>query len=829
MKRLFALNVLALQLFTFSVFAVDSPDLFLGYELGSRFTSHSRVVAYFEYVSKVSARVQLIEYGKTWEGRPLLAAVVSSEKNMANLDEIRMNNLRRAGLEAGTPRDDGMAIIWLSYNVHGNEPSSTETAMKVLYALASDDAENSSEWLKNTIVIIDPCLNPDGRERYTNWYRQVTSKIPDPRIESAEHLEPWPGGRFNHYLFDLNRDWTWLTQRESRDRVRLYHQWMPHVHIDFHEQWINNNYYFAPAAPPYHQSITPWQRTFQELAAENNAVYFQRNGWLFFTKESFDLYYPGFGDTYPMFNGAIGMTYEVPGNTRAGLAVITAGGDTLTLKDRIQRHYATSMATIEVTSKQAEKLTEQFTKYFKDAANQKDEPIYLIRNTSTYKISRLTELLDLHRIQYAYCKGGNTLTGKDYATGKEKKITTGKNDLVIDTRQPASRLIHVLFDAYSLPSDSLTYDITAWSLPFAYGLKTWIIKEMPEIRASKDTLSAKIPENNQVYAFLVPWKDLESVRLLAGLLSHNVKVRKAGKPVTFKGRLYREGSLIITRNDNKTLNGWPDEVRQLIVKHHFAVNAIEASADILKANIGSGYHSIIAKPEIALAFGKGTYPAGCGEIWYFFEREICFPVSRIPAKNLADADLSKYDILIFPDGRYQGLLGDNGFKNIDRWVRKGGRLILFEGAVDSFTGKDKYALKRFKSDGNPYDSLTGHSVYRDSDREYLTDLASGCLINVQLDPTNPLAYGYNESYISLHTDRTLYETLKEGWNVGYTGKYPKVISGFAGSEFRKHLPDKLIFGVEEAGSGEVIYLLDDLLFRSFWENGKLMFSNALFM
>ncbi len=827
MKRFLILSTISVHLIAQSLYAIDPPGKFLGYELGTSFTSHKRVMAYFDYVSNATSKVKVTNYGKTWEGRSLIVAFVSSGKNIKNLEKIRLNNLKRTGKKNGPVEDDGIVIVWLSYNVHGNEPSSTETAMKVLYTLATE----KNEWLENTVVIIDPCLNPDGRERYINWYAQTMGARPDPRIASAEHHERWPGGRYNHYLFDLNRDWAWLTQTESKSRIQLYHQWMPHVHVDFHEQGINNNYYFAPAAPPYHECITPWQKTFQEWVSENNARYFDKNGWLFFTKENFDLYYPGFGDTYPMFNGAIGMTYEMPGNTRAGLAVITELGDTLTLKDRIDRHFSTSMATIEVCSKNADRLTKEFTKYFTELEKQKVKDIYLIKNTSSYTIGRLTDLLNSHQIEYSYCKGGEKLTGKDYITGMETKIDIEKNDLIIDPHQPAYRLIRVLFNPHSLPSDSLTYDITAWSLPYAFGLKTYIVQEKP-VNQSEEEEAQPFNTNvaGPVYAFLVPWKDMESAALLSELLMEGVKVRKAGKAIPFKDKIFPEGSLIITKYDNNSLKKrWPDQIVHLISKHHLTIYPLKTPLEIRKTNIGSSRHILIEKPEIALAYGDGTYATRCGEVWYFFDRELRYPVSRIFSDNLVNMNLSKYDILIFPHGHYLNQMGEEGFKNIEQWVRKGGRLILLEGAVRSFTGKDKFLLKKADTPGDNDEDPTGHSVYRDSERDYLTQISQGCLIDIQLDHTHPLAYGYGDSYISLHSGNTLYELLADGWNVGYTGENVKVISGFAGKKFRDFLPDKLMFGVEERRKGEVIYLLDDLLFRGFWENGKLMFANALFM
>jgi len=308
-------------LFTFTCTILSAQDLqspseFLGYEIGTEFTRHADVVSYFKQVAEQSDWVTYQEYGKTNERRPLTYAVISTPENLANLENIRTNHLKNAGLESGTASSD-KAIVWLSYNVHGNEASSTEASMLTIYDLIT----TKKDWLKNTVVIIDPCVNPDGRDRYVNWYNQVKASPYNTNPEAIEHNEPWPGGRPNHYLFDLNRDWAWATQVETRQRLKVYNMWMPQIHVDFHEQGINQPYYFAPAAEPFHDIITPFQRDFQTQIGANHAKYFDKNGWLFFTRERFDLLYPSYGDTYPTYTGAIGMTYEQAGNGDAGLGI----------------------------------------------------------------------------------------------------------------------------------------------------------------------------------------------------------------------------------------------------------------------------------------------------------------------------------------------------------------------------------------------------------------------------------------------------------------------------------------------------------------------------
>ncbi len=308
---------------------IKSPDEFLGYELGTQFTYQYKAVEYFKYISGISHLAKYIEYGKTNEGRTLGVCFVSSEENLANLEVYRKNNLIKTGLLKGEFTGNQIPFIWLAYNVHGNEAVGMEAAMKTLYTLVSGSYENVSEYLKSCIIVIDPCQNPDGHDLYVNRYRSSMNSILNPDGKSWEHNQGWPNARSNHYLFDLNRDWTWQTQTETQQRLDLYNLYMPQVHADFHEMGVESTFFFAPGADPWNSIITSWQHEFQKIMGNGNATLFNAKFKLYFTKENFDLFYPGYGDTWPLFNGAIGFTYEQGGGGQSGLAFKLESGDTL--------------------------------------------------------------------------------------------------------------------------------------------------------------------------------------------------------------------------------------------------------------------------------------------------------------------------------------------------------------------------------------------------------------------------------------------------------------------------------------------------------------------
>ncbi|NJO86942.1 MAG: hypothetical protein HC821_02565 [Lewinella sp.] len=497
---------------------LPNPDEFLPHRLGQQFTPHHLLVDYFEALAKASERVDLAQYGHTNEGRPLLLAFISSPANLARLEDIRLNNLRRAGLAPGAPDPAlDLAIVWLSFSVHGNEASGAEASMGVAFDLANPEHPNSSKWLENTLVIIDPVLNPDGNDRYTHWYRSVATRRPNAQPQAREQQEPWPGGRVNHYYFDLNRDWAWQTQLESQHRLKVYQQWMPHIHADLHEQGYTENYYFAPAAPPFHDFITPFQRSFQTDIGRNHARYFDRAGWLYFTRERFDLFYPSYGDTYPTFNGAIGMTYEQAGLGQ-GTAVALPNQDTLTLLDRLSHHRTTALSTVEIAHQQKKRLVEEFEKYFQLSSKNppgKYKTYVVSAKTPRGQLRSLLTLLDRNGIRYGRASRSQTLDDAyHYRSCKDSTAKVAAGDLLISAYQPRAILTQVLFDPVPRLEDSVTYDITAWSIPEAFGLLAYASTQRLAIDEEAPFTLPPYPEDPlagvslaEVYAFILPWED----------------------------------------------------------------------------------------------------------------------------------------------------------------------------------------------------------------------------------------------------------------------------------------------------------------------------------
>ncbi|MCG2431732.1 M14 metallopeptidase family protein [Aequorivita xiaoshiensis] len=820
MNRFLTILFLIFPVFIFA--QLKSPAEFLGYEIGTQFSRHAEVVAYFEHVAENSALVQYSDYGITNERRRLTYAIISSEENLKNIEKIRTDNLKNAGIISGKANPE-KAIVWLSYNVHGNEASSSEAAMNTIYKLLTEH----QDYLQNTVIIMDPGVNPDGRDRYVNWYNQVQAKPYNTSQDATEHKEPWPSGRPNHYLFDLNRDWMWASQVETQQRLKIYNQWMPHIHVDFHEQFINNPYYFAPGAEPYHEIITPWQRDFQHQIGKNNAKYFDENGWLYFTRESFDLLYPSYGDTYPMYMGAIGMTYEQAGHGMAGLGIMNDEDIELTLVDRVAHHTTTGLSTIEVASKQAKTLNSEFRTFFQNE-NLKFKSFVLKGNAD--KIKSLTEMLDRHDIKYGFADGGKA-KGFRYSTSKNATIDA-KDALVVSTNQPKGKMVQVLFEPTTALSTPITYDITAWSLPYAFGLDGVASNSLVTANSTAKKSSVSNIASPNAAGYIAKWNSLQDASFLAELLKNNIKVRFSEKELRFNGKSFGRGSLIITRSDNKTNSDFDTKLIEIANKMERELYASPTSYADELTDFGSQYVNLIKNKKVAILQGAGTSSLNYGALWHFFETQLKYPITSINTKSVGKVKWSEYDVLILPEGNYNSIFNDDNFKILEDWVNQGGNLIAIGNAVAVFEGKKGFDLTKNASenDEEKEDEVSDKNLipYAEREMESTKDMITGSIFKVKLDNTHPLAFGYDDTYYSMKLGNKSYKFLEDGYNVGYIEGDAESVSGFTGERAKASLKNSIVFAQAKKGSGSVVYMVDDVSFRSFWQNGKLFLANAVF-
>ena len=814
--------------------AIQSPTQFIGSDYGKQFTPHHQLVDYFQHLAENSSKIKLQKYGETNEGRPLYLAIISSKENMESIEDIRKTNLQNAQLVSQKPTTiNEKSIVWLSYSVHGNEAGGSESSMNVAYQLLKDN--KLDKWLKDVVVIIDPSLNPDGYSRYSHWVKGNAGKMTHPNLTDVEHMEPWPGGRVNHYLFDLNRDWAWQTQVETKKRIKQYNKWMPHVHADLHEMGFDNHYYFAPAAEPFHKSITDWQRELQFDIGKNHAKYFDKEGWLYFTREIFDLLYPSYGDTWPTFNGSIGMTYEQAGHGMSGRSIKMSNGKNLLLQDRIDHHTTTSLSTIETAAVQKEKIISNFKDYFNESVK---NPVGTYKHFIVKQGELLKEfksLLSKNGIQYETIGAKADLSGHSYLDNQNTKFKVEQGDLYISSFQAKSTLLQVLMEEEPVLADSITYDITSWCAPFAYNLECYGLKSVPKLSfQSPEFQDVMLFNNAGSYGVALKWNNGFASKVALGkLLSEGVIVKAVQKSIELEDGKLERGDLVMLRGDQLDVDKFNKTITSIINTMDLDHVTIKSGFSISGSDLGGSGLSKIEKPKVLTFFGNGVHANAYGQVWNYFENILKYPISRVDINKFNRVELSDFNTIILPDGYYS--LSEKQTDAMSDWVSNGGKLISIAGANRILKKSEKFAIgKDNKEEDEDIEKSRKEQEKRDRVRKYegaerrsIAGSIPGAIFKTEIDNTHPLCYGVN-SYYTLKNSSASYPFLGEG--AFNPIRIPKNYQsyGFIGSNIERNFDDNFVFSVESKGSGKVIYMADNPLFRAFWKSGEVIFANALF-
>src|ERR1043165_4865032 len=687
---------IALFLLATAAFAqAPTPEQFLGYKLGDRFTPWPRIVDYFNTLAKSSNLITVQQFGETYEHRPLILAVITSPKNRANLETIRANvvslatgavSADRAGDIAKTPP----AVAWLAFNVHGNEASSSEAAMAVASALVNDPA--SAQMLDNLVVVIDPMLNPDGRERYIQWFTRTRGAEANPNADAFEHTEPWPGGRFNHYLIDMNRDWAWSSQRETRARIAQYRQWMPQVFVDFHEMFYNSTYFFPPDAKP--KDVNRWLEVFGRA----NAEAFTRNHWAFFVGETFDLFYPGYGDSWPSLHGAIGMTYEVAGHSRAGLAVQRDDGSVYTLADRVARHATSGLTTLRTAAANREALL----RYSYEAARTQmaaPETTFLLAPGSP-GFQPLIEMLQRQGVEIGALSAPVTVKAARVDSGKDDTHTFPAGTAVISTRQANGGLVQTLLERTPVFTKGFLeeqrqrtqedepdqfYDLTAWSLPLAMNVEAWSTSA-PVAGAKPLALPSAPAFRAASYGYLLAGAEPNVYRAAGRMLRDDVKFSVSEDAITVGDRNFGRGTIVVLKGNNKA------DVDAALerIGHDELVSFFPIETGWIGGTaFGSERIHFIKDPKIALVGGNGTDPTSYGMLWHTLDIVTPIPHTTLSTDALRGVDFSHYRVIVLPNGGiYHDRLGKNGIEKLKSWINGGGTLVAIQNAANFLRDKD---------------------------------------------------------------------------------------------------------------------------------------------
>ncbi len=831
--------------------AIPTLTATVGHAPGARITSPDQASAYLKALAAAAPdRARLVQYAVSWEGRPLYYLVLSAPENIARLEAIKAD---MANIAAGRPGNgSALPVTWLAYGVHGNEISSTDAALMTAYhLLAAQGDARTAKIMGNTIVVIDPMQNPDGRARFVNNFLAATGIAPDADRQAAEHDEPWPSGRVNHYLFDLNRDWFTLSQPETRGKVAAIRQWNPVVVVDLHEMGGDESYFFSPAAQPFSPNLTPAQIRAYELIGRYNAAAFDARGEPYFTREVFDLFYPGYGDTWNAHQGAIGSTYE-QGSAR-GLVWDRKDGTQLTYADGVGNHFTASLATAAAVADNPQKFLSDFAAYRAgNASGAAGKGTYVIDlGKRRWNAERLGRRLASQGITVLRREGSATVCGKPYPAGY----------LAVPQAQPAARLIRSLLDRDTpLPADFLAeqerrrsvdlphelYDVTAWAVGPMAGVDVALCNGM----AGGDPLADDAPiaaraEGSGAFAIAVPWTDSGQARLVTLALREGIDGRVTDKAFTTGGRSFPRGTVVFPAGSNT-----PEKMARLTeLSREIGASTVALDSGWVDSgpNLGSEHFVRLTLPRVAVAWDDGVSPLSAGALRYVLEQRIGLPVTPIRTARLARADLSDYDVVLVPEGDPSTQLGEGGQRALRSFVQRGGVLVAIGDSLETFSGGDNplLAVKREAALGRePGESkddkgslaeaiaIASDAEYREAikDQAALPDTLPGALLNVVGEPDHFLSAGYDDGAVVLATGTQIFTPLgrDKGVNVmRFAAPGNLIASGYVWDENRRQMAYKPYLMAQPQGRGLVIGFAHDPSTRAFLEGLDLLIANAV--
>jgi len=831
---------------------IPTLETTLGYEPGARITSPEDAATYIRALAKAAPdRVRIVEYARSWQGRPLHYVILTSAQNMARIETIQAD---LANIGAGRPGNGAaLPVTWLAYSVHGNEISSTDAGLMLAYQLLAAEGDPRVDKIMNeTIVIIDPLQNPDGRARFVHNFRTALGLAPTGDRQAAEHDEPWPSGRVNHYMMDLNRDWFALTQPESRGKVQAILDWHPVVVKDIHEMGGDSSYFFAPAARPINPNITEAQLRGHSIIGRNNARYMDAMGEPYFTREVYDLFYPGYGDTWNSHQGAVGGTYE-QGSAR-GLLWTRSDGSTLTYGDTVRNQFVTSFSAAEAVAENGDLFLGEYARYRAANANgAAGRGAYVIDLASRrWNAENLGRRLAAQGITVLRRDGPATACGVRYERGY----------LAVPQAQPAARLVRSLLDRDTpLPRDFVLeqerrrdqglehelYDVTAWSVGMMSGVDVDLCATTVDGALLEDTAPiAPVAEGSGTFGVALPWTDSGQARLLTLALREGVDARSSQEAFTMEGRTFPRGSVIFPAGSNT-----PEQMARLgelarEVGAHTV--ALQSSWVDEGPNLGSAEFVRLALPRVAMAWDEGISQLSAGAMRFVLERRLGLPVVPIRTAQFARADLSEYDVLIVPDGSPGRALGSAGLATVREFVSRGGVMIAISNAINAFAAGDEALIDTAREAALGRDpakegedegpglakaaEISDEAAYQAliEDQSALPDTLPGALLNTVADPENFLSAGYDNGAIVLASGSDIFTPLdrSQGVNVmRFANAESLVASGYVWEENRRQLAFKPYMMAQRSGRGLTIGFAQDPSTRAYLDGLDLLIANAV--
>ena len=807
---------------------IPTPESVLGWQVGKWHVSHDKLVEYMRALAASSDRIQLVEYGHTYEDRPLLVLVITSPTNHTRLEAIQQQHYRLTQPDdsRSLDTDDMPVVVYQGFSIHGNEPSGSNAALLLAYHLAAAQSGEVTDWLDDMVILLDPSLNPDGLQRFANWvnvHKSIGAEVTDP--QAREFNEVWPRGRTNHYWFDLNRDWLPAQHPESQGRMQLFHTWKPNILTDHHEMGTNSTYFFQPGIASRTNPITPTQN--QELTEEiatYHAAALDKIGSQYYTKESFDDFYYGKGSTYPDVNGAVGILFEQASSR--GHAQESVNG-ILRFPFTIRNQLTTGLSTLRAGYNMRRRLLDYQRTFYQDAAREATRSrtrAYVFGHAhDAARVHAFAELLRRHDITVLQPTQAVSTQGRRYAADQA---------YVVPTSQPQYRLIRAIFEKTRQFNDSLFYDVSAWTLPLAYGLDYHELARMPDARALTDLPQPRgtVQGGRSTYGYLLPWDGYYAPRALYRLQAAGLRTKVAGSTfssaVGQQNRDFTYGTIFVPVQGQPLTTDAMYRLLQSVARDNaLDIYAVKTGFTPAGIDLGSPSLSSLTRPEVMIAVGGSVRANDAGELWYLLDQRYHIPASLVTLEAIARADLSRYTHIILPSGSYTSM-PTRASTRLKDWVRRGGTLVALGNAL-YWTNGNGLTKATFKS--NDATGKTGRRPYamrsNDSGAQYI----GGAIFESTADVTHPLLYGYRDDQIyTFRRNRIFIAPPDNAYAAPMVYTTDPIVSGYISTANLRNAANSAPMVVYRVGSGRTIAFTDNPAFRAFWYGTDKLLANALF-
>lgn len=793
---------------------IPTPESIVGHQVGEWHITHDKLAQYMYALADASDRITIENRGSTFEGRPLLLLTITSPKNHQNISSIQ-----KAHVE-GTESSEANAanrpvVVYQGFSIHGNEPSGANAGLLAAYYLAAAQGSEIDQMLDNTVVLFDPSFNPDGLQRFAYWANTNKSINLNPDPNDREYDEVWPGGRTNHYWFDMNRDWLPVQLPESRARLKTFHNWYPNILTDHHEMGTNASFFFQPGIPSRTHPLTP--KLNQELTAKIgnfHAKALDKIGSFYYTEESFDDFYYGKGSTFPDINGSIGILFE-QASSRGHIQESDNG--ILTFPFTIRNQFTAALSTLEAAQSMREELLTYQNNFFKNARNEAareaNKAIVFGDEKDAAKTYHLAEILKRHKIKFHEVKDDFTANGKRFKKGYS---------YIVPKNQKQTRLINAMFEKRTTFQDSLFYDISAWTFPLAFNVDYAEGVSTSNAGAEVTDLQHKAGGVSGIsnYAYLMEWHEYYTPKLLNQLLNDDLRAKVGMQPFSLNGISYDYGTIMIpVQNQKMNASELHTYLTKLAKESHVTLNAVNTGLT-QGIDLGSNQFRALTAPKIALLVGEGISSYDAGEIWHLFDTRYDITVTKLDTKNIGWADLSRYNTIIVPSGR----LDDNDSKKMKEWVQNGGTLIAYKSALNWLNSKELAKLDFKKME------LVGKNISFEERGDFRgAQVIGGAIFEAETDRSHPINFGYKNDKISLFRNTTIFmKPDKNSYNnpIQYT-KRP-IVSGYISKQNLDSIGSTVPLQIKGLGRGNVVAFTDNTNFRAFWYGTNKLLMNAIF-